>query len=214
MTKVKFITLIISLFFFGLASAQDDKAIALDQVATCNTLSYISTAIFVPNEVIDQIAAFDIDTKKYLKSNQANLKMANEAFALRASFFYDLYFDMSKNTKFTNDQYSNILEKKYLYFKSAILKDDSFAMNMATLHARCQAYIEAMNQISSKDKQANFADISVKIINEISKQNFVANDQQVGSIFIAGSHWKYMNFIRAKSLKDALNNSPPIGVAR
>lgn len=201
---MKIVTLIISLFSFGLATAQDDKAIALDQVATCNALSYISTAIFVPNEAINNMAAFDSDTKEYLKSDQANLKKANEAFALRASFFHDLYFDISKNAKLTNGQYSNILEKKYLYFKNVILKDDSFPVNIAILYPRCQAYIEAMNKIPLKDKQVNFAEISVKIINEVSKQSFVANDQQVGTMFIAGSHWKYLNFIRTKSLKEYL----------
>jgi hypothetical protein len=211
---VKLITFIVFLLFYSVACAKDDKAAALDQVATCGALSYVSTAIFVPSETINKISAFDNDTKKYLKSDQANLKKANEGFALRAGFFGDLYHDISRDARLTNGQYADILEKKYLYFKNIILNDDSFAVNMAALYAKCQAYLGAFNQIPLKDNQANFADISIKIINKISKQTFVANDQQVGVMFIAGTHWKYMNFIRSKSIKDALNNLPPISVAK
>ncbi|MDH4481328.1 MAG: hypothetical protein QE279_01300 [Rhodoferax sp.] len=211
---MKLITLIITLLSFGASIAQDDKAVALDQVATCGALSYINTAILVPSETVNKISAFDNDAKRYLKSDQANLKKANEGFALRAGFFKDLYHDISRDEKLTNGQYTDILEKKYLYFKNIILNDDSFSVNMATLYSKCQAYLDAFNQIPLKDKQTNFAAISIKIINKISKQTFVANDQQVGVMFIAGSHWKYLNFIHSKSIKDALNNLPPIAVAK
>lgn len=198
--------LVLLFFVFSIISsyAQDEKSKALDQIATCGALSYISTALYVPNEAIEKIEAFDSEAKKYLKNDQANLRRASDAFALRAGFFQDLYFDMASDSKLTNGQYSSILEKKYQYFKNTILNDDSYAVTLASLYPKCQAYMDALNQISMSDKKTNFVAISIKKINEVSKRNFVANDQQVGSMVIAGSHWKYMDFIRTKSFKEIL----------
>ena len=51
------------------AIAQNAKAKSLDQIVTCHALSYVTIAVFIPNEVMEKISAFDSDTKKYLKSD-------------------------------------------------------------------------------------------------------------------------------------------------
>lgn len=192
------------LVFSTSAIAQNTKTKALDQIITCHALSYVTVAVSVPNEVMEKISAFDSDTKRYLKSDHLNLKKVSEGFDLRGKFFIDLYKLVLDDQSLTFGQYTNVLDKKLAHFKNVILKDEGFAAELAESYPKCQAYVEAVTPLILKSTGKGLPNELIKIITEISNKSFTANDQEIGIMYIAGHHWKYMKFVRWKTLEETL----------
>lgn len=194
------------LVFSTSAIAQNTKTKTLDQIITCHALSYVTVAVFVPNEVMEKISAFDSDTKKYLKSDHLNLKRVSEGFELRGKFFSDLYKLVLNDQSLTHGQYLNVLDKQLTHFKNTILKDEGFAAELAESYPKCQAYVEAVTPLILKTKEKGISIEIIKIISDISKKSFAPNDQEIGIMYIAGNHWKHMNFASWKTLREAVKN--------
>lgn len=200
--KLLFLSIALTL---SLKSYANTKS-ALDELVQCAALYYIATAIYVPLDSVDKITDFDDEDKKYIKSEQKNLKFVSEMFGDRAEKTSYLFKSLITNEK--TDLFEIIYERKLQKYKSLILRDELFAIKMGSDYERCQSYNDSIAKIK---KSPNDPSWKKMILNEIHSKSLVnnkPNDNQVGLYAISGYHWKYMNFITNKDVKDFLKKTP------
>ena len=89
--KKNLLSVVLLLTFSNCAYAQTNKTRALEEIITCSSVNFFSTAIYIPPNLIDSISELDNETKSELKKNQANLKMASEAYAKRMVFLKNFF---------------------------------------------------------------------------------------------------------------------------
>ena len=183
------------------ASAQTNKARALEEISTCGALNFFSTAIYIPPNLIDSISGLDNETKSDLKRNQANLKMASETYAKRMNFFEELFNDVEKKR---STLFLQKLVAKHVQHMKAVNEDEAFGVKIANAYVKCQLYTEGLTRLSVQSKPSDFADKAVAFIVDNLSQNPTASDNQVGFMQIAGLHWKHKEKLREKVTIESL----------
>lgn len=183
------------------ASAQTNKARALEEISTCGAANFFSTAIYVPPNLIDSISGLDNETKNDLKKNHANLKLVSETYAKRMNFFEELFYDVD------NKRSTLFLQKlvaKHVQNMKVVNDDEAFGVKIANAYVKCQLYTEGLTRISFQSKPTDFADKAVAYIIENLSQKPTATENQVGFMQIAGLHWKHKEKLREKVTIESL----------
>lgn len=175
------------------ASAQTNLTRALEEISTCGAVNFFSTAIYIPQNVIDSISGLDNETKNELKKNQSNLKMASEAYAKRMEFFEELFYELS------NKRSTLFLQKlvaRHVQNMKVVNDDEAFGVKIANTYVKCQSYTEGLTRLKFQSKPSDFADKAVSYIVENSSQKPTSTENLIGVMQISGLHWKHKQKLR------------------
>jgi hypothetical protein len=177
------------------ASAQTNLTRALEEISTCGAVNFFSTAIYIPQNVIDSISGLDNETKNELKKNQSNLKMASEAYAKRMEFFEELFYELS------NKRSTLFLQKlvaRHVQNMKVVNDDEAFGVKIANAYVKCQSYTEGLVRLKFQTKPSEFSDKAVTYIVENLSQKLTSTENLIGVMQISGLHWKHKEKMREK----------------
>jgi hypothetical protein len=193
--KKNLLSVVLLLTFINCAYAQTNKTRALEEIITCSSVNFFSTAIYIPPNLIDSISELDNETKSELKKNQANLKMASEAYAKRMVFFEELFFEISNNR---STLYIQQLVAKHVQNMKIVNQDEAFGVKIANAYVKCQSYTEGLVRLKFQTKPSEFSDKAVTYIVENLSQKLTSTENLIGVMQISGLHWKHKEKMREK----------------